>query len=78
MSGDIRWRCRRGMRELDALLQFFLEHHHEDLPEELKDRFRAWLDLTDPMLWDRLTGPLPEDALDRDLATRLRAYPGLQ
>ncbi|MEY4685879.1 MAG: Flavinator of succinate dehydrogenase [Pseudomonadota bacterium] len=77
MSGDIRWRCRRGMRELDALLAYFLEHHHADLPEDLKIRFGAWLELSDPVLWNRLTGPLPEDALDRELALRLRTFPGL-
>ena len=77
MSGDIRWRCRRGMRELDAVLEYFLAHHHDDLTEALKIRFSAWLDLSDPILWDRLSGPLPEDAVDLELARRLRAFPGL-
>jgi len=77
MSGDIRWRCRRGMRELEALLAHFLDHHHADLPEDLKIRFRTWLELSDPLLWDRLTGPLPEDERDLELAMRLRTFPGL-
>ncbi|MEN9680487.1 MAG: hypothetical protein RLZZ627_380 [Pseudomonadota bacterium] len=76
MNGDIRWRCRRGMRELDALLAYFLEHHHDGLPDDLKRRFRAWLDLSDPVLWDRLSGPLPEDPLDHELAIFLRRFPG--
>jgi antitoxin CptB len=76
MSGNIRWRCRRGMRELDALLAYFLEHHHDGLADDLKIRFRTWLDLSDPALWDRLTGPLPEDALDLQLAKLLRSFPG--
>lgn len=78
MSGDIRWRCRRGMRELDALLAHFLEHHHDGLPDDLRIRFRTWLDLSDPVLWDRLTGPLPEDRLDHQLANILRSFPGFR
>ncbi len=76
MNGDIRWRCRRGMRELDELFAYFLEHQFRDLPETLRIRFREWLDLSDPILWDRLTGPLPKDSLDLDLSLRLREFPG--
>ena len=65
------------MRELDELLTYFLEHQYAHLPESLQVRFRDWLDLPDPVLWDRLTGALPEDALDLDLTLRLRAFPGL-
>lgn len=65
------------MRELDELLTYFLEHQHAHLTERLQARFRDWLDLPDPVLWDRVTGALPEDALDLDLILRLRAFPGL-
>jgi len=78
MSGDIRWRCRRGMRELDALLAHFVEHQHGNLSDDLKDRFRIWLDLSDPVLWERISGPLPEDALDFELANLLRRFPGFR
>jgi antitoxin CptB len=77
MSGDVRWRCRRGMRELDELLAHFLDHHYAHLPAELSVRFKDWLELSDPVLWDRLTGPLPENPSDLDLVMRLRAFPGL-
>lgn len=51
----IRWRCRRGMLELDIVLQGFVDKHYMQLDEiELKD-FDALLSLPDNDLWDMIT-----------------------
>ncbi len=51
----IRWRCRRGMLELDIVLQGFVNKHYMQLDEtELKD-FDALLSLPDNDLWDMIT-----------------------
>ena len=51
----IRWRCRRGMLELDIVLQGFVDKHYMQLDEiELKD-FDALLSLPDNALWDMIT-----------------------
>ena len=63
----LRWRCRRGMLELDLPLERFLKTHYHALTEGEKDAFERLLDYSDPDLWElirdgRETG---DAALDR-------------
>jgi antitoxin CptB len=46
----LRWRCRRGMRELDGLLQAFLSEGYQCLDSADKQRFTELLELPDPVL----------------------------
>ncbi len=46
----LRWRCRRGMRELDVLLERYLERRWPTAPEGRRAAFRALLELPDPEL----------------------------
>jgi antitoxin CptB len=49
--GRLRWRCRRGMKELDKLLISYLDHHaHTADPDEIA-AFEALLDEQDHDLW---------------------------
>jgi len=50
----LRWRARRGMLELDILLQDFLERHYPDLPSSLQIAFGDLLELGDSELWDMI------------------------
>ena len=60
--GRLRWRSRRGMRELDAVLLAFLDRSFESLNEADKARYDALLDLPDPLLYDYLVRRhAPED-----------------
>jgi antitoxin CptB len=43
----LRWNCRRGMLELDALLQPFLERSYAQLPTELQFDFQRLLCCSD-------------------------------
>lgn len=52
----VRWRCRRGTRELDALLGGWLEAHAGTLDDAGLAAFDALLDRQDPELWDWLMG----------------------
>jgi antitoxin CptB len=49
-----RWRCRRGLLELDVVLQRFIDKHYEKLDEEAIRQFEALLDLADNDLWDMI------------------------
>lgn len=61
--GQLRWRCRRGMRELDVLLLKFLELRYPALSQAQKETFEAVLQLQDPDLYAMLTGKLlPESS----------------
>jgi antitoxin CptB len=52
----VRWHCRRGMLELDLLLQRFVDRHLESLTSDEMERFKAVLDLQDGDLWQLLSG----------------------
>lgn len=70
---QLRWRCRRGMRELDAVLQAFMSYSFANLTEADKSRFEAILDLSDPELHGYLVGRLePQDPGDAELFARIR------
>jgi antitoxin CptB len=46
----LRWRCRRGMRELDVLLERYLLERWPAASAERRAAFRALLELPDPEL----------------------------
>ncbi|MBA3493667.1 MAG: succinate dehydrogenase assembly factor 2 [Gammaproteobacteria bacterium] len=49
----LRWRCRRGMRELDIVLERFLDRRYHQLAEADQLRFAELLDQADQdiMAW---------------------------
>ncbi len=49
-KGLLRWRCRRGMRELDAALLAYLENHFDQAPLSEQRAFCDLLDIPDPEL----------------------------
>lgn len=60
MSDDelraLRWRCRRGMRELDQLFERWLERGWPRASERERGVFRRLLDVEDPRLWRAFLG----------------------
>ena len=48
----LRWQCRRGLLELDLVLESFLEKHGEQLQGERLDSFRALLVFSDNEILD--------------------------
>ena len=52
----LRWRCRRGMLELDLLLNGFLDKAYQDLSPDQRDQLDQILDYPDPLLFDLLLG----------------------
>jgi antitoxin CptB len=47
----LRWRCRRGMRELDIVFERFLEHDFEHLSADQQTHFAALLEVPDPDIY---------------------------
>ena len=69
----LRWRSRRGMRELDAVLAGFLDSTFAQLSGEDRQRMAVILDLPDPELHAYLVGGLiPEDPSYTELFRRIR------
>ncbi len=50
-----RWRCRRGLLELDIILQRFMDQHYTQLDEQRLKQFEKLLALPDNDLWDLIT-----------------------
>ena len=48
--GRLRWRCRRGMKELDVLLVRWLERRHGAADAAARETFERLLELPDPDL----------------------------
>lgn len=62
---QIKWRCRRGMLELDLLLSDFLSKRYEDLNEKERSTFVRLLDYPDQTLLELLMGRMKPT--DREL-----------
>lgn len=50
-----RWRCRRGLLELDIILQRFMDQHYAQLDQQGLEQFERLLSLPDNDLWDLIT-----------------------
>ncbi len=52
----VRWHCRRGMLELDLILNRFLDRHLSSLTGDELKRFKEVLEFEDDDLWHVLSG----------------------
>lgn len=72
--GKIKWRCRRGVKELDVLLERFMEQEFDAASADEQKAFAELLTLPDPQLLDYLTGrAIPPGATGAHVIERLRA-----
>jgi antitoxin CptB len=72
----LRWRCRRGMRELDELLVRYLEHDYAVASAADRAAFEQLLELQDPEIFGYLVGrqAVAEETL-RHVVARVRRDP---
>lgn len=66
-----RWRCRRGLLELDIVLQRFMDKHYAALDEAGIRQFETLLDFPDNDLWHMIVQK-EEDEGKADLQPVLR------
>ena len=73
--GRLLWRCRRGMKELDLLLERFGRRSLPAASPRERRAFEGLLELPDPVLAGYLLGGVtPEDPQTAHLVMRIRAY----
>lgn len=73
----LRWQCRRGMLELDLMLESFVEKCYSDLPIKTKKAFHQLLKCQDQILLDYLLGhDVPNDKDVADVAKQIRDAAG--
>lgn len=72
----LRWKCRRGMRELDQLLARYLDQSWRQSPASERGVFLRLLDTEDDTLWHWFMGhERPDDAELAALVQRIRDLP---
>lgn len=59
VAARLRWRCRRGLKELDVLLERYLAQRFLKASAEERSRFAALLELPDPELAALCLGQAP-------------------
>ncbi len=70
----LRWRCRRGMRELDVLLLRYLDREFPAAAPSAQSAFERLLSAQDPEILDLLAGRLVvDDAALNEVIQRLLA-----
>jgi antitoxin CptB len=69
------WRSRRGMKELDVLLDRFVRERYAQVSESQKCAFAQLLELPDPVMADYLLGnAIPPEADVRELTGLITAH----
>ena len=72
----LRWRCRRGMRELDQLFGRYLDRAWRQASEAERGVFLRLLETEDDKLWHWFMGyDVPTDAELARLVDRIRSLP---
>lgn len=72
----LRWRCRRGMRELDQLFERYLEREWRQSAADEREVFLRLLETEDDKLWHWFMGhEAPTDANLAQLVARIRSLP---
>ena len=67
----ILWRCRRGTKELDLILESFAQKRYRSLDVELREQFDKLLQIQDPVLADWLCYKNTPDMEFRKIVTEV-------
>jgi antitoxin CptB len=73
--GRLRWRCRRGMKELDILLSRYLDERFCGASPPERAAFEGLLEIQDPLLYAYCLGSLQPPAHLAGLIARITSNP---
>ena len=68
---QLRWHCRRGVKELDVVLRNYLDKHYLESSNDHKTAFKALLNIEDPVLmslvmdYEKIEDPDQNSVLDK-------------
>jgi antitoxin CptB len=72
--GRLRWRCRRGLKELDVLLSRYLKDRYATASAAHQEAFRQLLESQDPLIYAYFLGQAtPPDAALSSLIEQITA-----
>ena len=72
---QLRWRCRRGMKELDVLLERYVDERLPLASPDERRAFEALLEVQDPVIYAYCFGSLPPPPAWAGLIERITARP---
>jgi antitoxin CptB len=76
--GKLRWRCRRGMKELDILLTRYVDERYGSASAEEQQAFQGLLETQDPVIYAYCLGQEPPPEHLAALIERITAYTSLE
>ncbi len=72
---QLKWQCRRGVKELDLVLNHYLEQDYRIANEQEQTAFKRLLTLEDPILFDLILGNiLADNEAQQSLLKKLQNY----
>ena len=74
--GRLRWRCRRGMKELDVLLRRYVDERFAAAPAAEQQAFERLLDVQDPLIYAYCLGQAPAPPDLKSLIERITGCTG--
>ena len=70
----LKWLCRRGMKELDVLLERYLQNRYDAATAQERQAFVRLLDREDPELWAWVLGQTEAPAEFREVLDHVRRH----
>ncbi len=71
--GKLKWRCRRGMRELDQVTEGYLNKHYAAASPQERAAYRQLLELPDPTLLALIfEHEIADDSMTRNVLAKMR------
>lgn len=61
----LRWRCRRGTKELDIVMNRYLQERYETANPEEQESFNVLLGVEDPIIFDMLMDKTTSEDADQ-------------
>ncbi len=74
--GQLRWRCRRGMKELDVLLERYVDTRWPSAPPGERAAFLGLLEAQDPVIYGYCLGSIPAPAHLKALVEHITTHGG--
>ena len=72
-DSQVKWKCRKGLRELDILLSKYFEEKYPNLTDEDKLIFLEFIELDTYAILDMLTNKAPDDVKYKNILLALKS-----
>ena len=72
-DSQVKWKCRKGLRELDILLSKYFEEKYPCLTDEEKLVFLEFIELDTYAILDMLTNKATDDAKYKNILLALKS-----